>query len=211
MNTTWNGRTSSSRVILWIKRDRVFDGCPEYTKLDIAVEHLDAAMQMYLAQRYFSAIHLAAAALELFDFHLPEEKRLFGLAVNAERGLHKYETGELLDDKAIKEKLNLLKNSVKHMNDGERTIDIDPSEEAEWQIELALLSSYRLGLRKTQTTFKYNDFRSSKCEPRRKRSPQNESRAENRSGDWDRMRTAEQHIPERNHVQARARRYDRAS
>jgi hypothetical protein len=132
----------------------------EHRKLDIAVEYLDAAMQMYLERKNFCAIHLAGAAVELFDLHLPKEKRLFGIAVKAERGLYASETGEVLDDKTIKKRLNLLKNSVKHMNDGERTISIDPSGEAEWWVELALLSSHRLGLKKTQTTFRYEDYKS---------------------------------------------------
>lgn len=132
----------------------------EHTKRDIAVEYLDAAMQMYLEQKYFCAIHLAAAAAELFDLHLSQEKRLFGLAVRAERSLHAIKTSEILDDKTIKEKLNLLKNSVKHMNDGERTIEIDPPGEASWWIEIARLSSSRLGVAKTQIAFRYDDFRS---------------------------------------------------
>jgi hypothetical protein len=40
----------------------------EVRKLNIAVEYLDAAMQMYVDQRnFFCAIHLAGAAAELFD------------------------------------------------------------------------------------------------------------------------------------------------
>ena len=132
----------------------------EYVKRDIAAEYLDAAMQMYLEQKYFCAIHLAAAAAELFDFHLPKQKRIFRFAVEAERGLHAAETGEVLDDKTIKQKLNQLKNSIKHMNDCEPTIEIDPPIEAVWWIEIARLSSHLLGLAKSQIAFRYDNFRS---------------------------------------------------
>jgi len=132
----------------------------EFAKLSIAAEHLDAAMQMYLEQKFFSAIHLAGAAAELFDLHLPEENRIFRLAIKAERGLHAYETGEELSDKDTMSRLNLLKNSVKHMNDGARIISIDPIAEASWWIEIAHLSSFRLGLPKTQIAFRYDDYRS---------------------------------------------------
>ena len=44
-----------------------------FTKLAIACEYLDLAMQLYVEQEnYFCAIHLAAAAEELFGSHLPE-------------------------------------------------------------------------------------------------------------------------------------------
>lgn len=44
-------------------------------KKDIATEYLNAAMQMYLRkENYFCAIHLAAAAFELFDLHLPKNR-----------------------------------------------------------------------------------------------------------------------------------------
>ena len=46
----------------------------EIPKLEIAREYLELAMQLYVERRnYFCAIHLAAAAAELFDRHLPEE------------------------------------------------------------------------------------------------------------------------------------------
>jgi hypothetical protein len=43
-----------------------------YRKLDIAREYLDAAIEFFLARHnFFCAIHLAAAAEELFGAHLP--------------------------------------------------------------------------------------------------------------------------------------------
>jgi hypothetical protein len=139
----------------------------EYAKLDVAVGYLDAAMQMYLEQKYFCAIHLAGAAAELFGSCLPKEKRPFDLAVRAERGLHESETGEALSDKDIRRQLNLQRNSVKHMNDGIRTISIDLMGKALWWIEIALLSGYRLGCLKRRSLSHMTIIDQTKCVPRR--------------------------------------------
>ena len=59
-----------------------------YSKLDIAREYLDAAIEAFLARRsFFCAIHLAAAAEELLGAHLPEDKRISTLAWKAEKAL----------------------------------------------------------------------------------------------------------------------------
>ena len=53
----------------------------EVSKLTIAGEYLDAAIEFFLARtNYFCAIHLSAAAEELFGAHLPEDVRIFTLA-----------------------------------------------------------------------------------------------------------------------------------
>ena len=52
-----------------------------YSKIDIAREYLDAAIEFFLAgDNFFCVIHLAAAAEELFGAHLPESQRISTLA-----------------------------------------------------------------------------------------------------------------------------------
>jgi hypothetical protein len=133
-----------------------------YAKLDVAREYLDAAMQMYMNRRdYFCAMHLAGAAAELFDRHLPNGKRrMFEMTWKAEKALHAQDTGEVLTDRDAKKVVNWSKNAVKHMNDGEQTISIDAPAEAWWWIEHAFLSFCRLGLPKTPIMWKYQDHES---------------------------------------------------
>jgi hypothetical protein len=58
----------------------------EVSKLTIAGEYLDAAIEFFLARtNYFCAIHLSAAAEELLGPHLPEDQRIFTFAWKAEK------------------------------------------------------------------------------------------------------------------------------
>jgi hypothetical protein len=70
----------------------------EVSKLEIAREYLDAAIEFFLTQtNFFCAIHLSAAAEELFGAHLPESQRIFTLAWKAEKALMS-ETGPIPSD-----------------------------------------------------------------------------------------------------------------
>jgi hypothetical protein len=128
----------------------------EVSKLEIANEYLDAAIEFFLAQKsYFSAIHLAAAAEELFGAHLPESQRIFTLAWKAEKALMA-ETGSVPSDAAARRSVNEWKNDVKHMNDGTSpTIRIDPAFAAEHHIEQALVNFYKLHLRKSPAVWRF--------------------------------------------------------
>jgi hypothetical protein len=81
-------------------------GIIEVRKLDIAVEYLDAAMQMYIDQRnYFCAIHLAGAAAELFDGHLPKNTgtRISEIAWKCQKALfHESGRGRLATRKSTR-------------------------------------------------------------------------------------------------------------
>jgi hypothetical protein len=129
-----------------------------YSKLDIAREYLDTAIEFFLAgERFFCVIHLAAAAEELFSVHLPECQRISTLAWKAEKAL-KSQTGPILSDKAARKSVNQWKNEVKHMNDGTtRTLKIDPVFAAEHHIEHALINFYKLRLRKSAAIWKFED------------------------------------------------------
>ncbi len=135
----------------------------EVSKLEIASEYLDAAIGLFLAgTNYFCAIHLSAAAEELFGAHLPEDQRIFTLAWKAEKALMS-ETGPIVSDAVARRSVNDWKNDVKHMNDGASpTIRIDPAFAAEHHIEQALINFYKLNLRKSAAVWKFEDHQNHK-------------------------------------------------
>jgi hypothetical protein len=96
------------------------------SKLKIAREYIDAAIEFFLARRnFFCVIHLAGAAEELFGKYLPKRQRIFTLAWKAEKALQS-ETGPIPTDKQAQKSVNKWKNEVKHMDDGTpRTLTID--------------------------------------------------------------------------------------
>jgi len=134
-----------------------------YTKIQIACEYLDLAMNLFLDDNnLFCAIHLAAAAEELLGQHLPEEINSHTRSWKAQKALECIERGTEIADKKAKEFINWPKNAVKHMNRGnggndDTQITIDPAEEAEWLIERALSNFYKLGLSKSPTLWKYEE------------------------------------------------------
>jgi|GEM_PF-4082314 len=137
-----------------------------YTKIQIACEYLDLAMNLFLNdQNLFCAIHLAAAAEELFGMHLPEEKNSHTRLRKAHQAFEIFERCKMPTDKEANYFINRTKNSVKHMNrstggvddSDDRQITINPAEEAEWLIERALSNFYKLGLSKSPTLWKYEE------------------------------------------------------
>lgn len=140
------------------------------SKLDIASEYLDAAIGFFLAgTNYFCAIHLSAAAEELFGAHLPKDQRIFTLAWKAEKELMPETKPTVKDDKARKKdykarkSVNEWKNDVKHMDDGASpTIRIDPAFAAEHHIEQALINFYKLNLRKSDAVWRFEDHQNRK-------------------------------------------------
>jgi hypothetical protein len=139
-----------------------------YSKLDIANQYLDAAMQMYLEHRnYFCAIHLAGAAAELFDRQLPQGMSTYEIAWRAQRALHRVETNKDATNEEIKRVINGTKNAIKHMNDGEPKVTIDPIFEAKRHIDDAVVSSEKLGLEKTPTAWRYQDYRNTEMHSNR--------------------------------------------
>ena len=130
-------------------------GIIKVRKLDIAVEYLDAAMQMYMDQRnYFCAIHLAGSAAELFDGHLPKNTgtRTSEIAWKCQKALFHESGKETPSNKKINEVVNGSRNSIKHMDDdGEQKVTIDPISEAEWYIDNALITCMGIWTSRTKT------------------------------------------------------------
>ncbi|MFY9836255.1 MAG: hypothetical protein WAK55_07245 [Xanthobacteraceae bacterium] len=127
----------------------------EISKLEIAREYLDAAIQFFLARtNFFCAIHLAGAAEELFGAHLPECQRVFSSALKAEKALK----SEMGSTASPGKSVNEWKNEVKHMNDPAcGAVKIDPAFAAEHHIEQALVNFYKLNLPKSAAIWKFED------------------------------------------------------
>jgi hypothetical protein len=133
-----------------------------HSKLDIALEHLHGAIILHLDHHaYFAAIHLAGAASELFDGHLPKERRTGEIAWRGQKALHLVEKGIEAKNTDINAVINGAKNAVKHMNDRVSTVKIDAVCEANWYIENALNSFEKLGLKKTLIIWRFLDYANS--------------------------------------------------
>jgi hypothetical protein len=137
-----------------------------FTKLAIACEYLDLAMQLYVDQgNYFCAIHLAATAEELFGSHLPEKDRMHTISWKAQRALHVLETCREPTKKELSDVVTYAKNAIKH--GGERSVTLDPIFEARWHIEHALINFNKLTkieawaqqLRKSPIMWKFEQHR----------------------------------------------------
>jgi hypothetical protein len=135
-------------------------GEARFTKLDIAKEYLDAAIEFYLARRYFfCAIHLAGAAEELLGAHLPEEERGATRAWKAQKALHYFNTGKAPSDAEAKRFVSKWKNEVKHMKDRTSpSVMIDPIYAAKWHINRAPINLHKLGLPKSSAVWRFEDY-----------------------------------------------------
>jgi hypothetical protein len=142
----------------------------EVPKLAIAREFLDAAIEFFLAGcNFFCAIHLSAAAEELFGAHLSQCERISTSAWKAEKAL-KSETGKTPTDAEARRSVNEWKNEVKHMNDSaSRTLIINPEFAAEHHIEQALINFYKLPLQKSAAVWKFEDYQNDRARAKRHR------------------------------------------
>jgi hypothetical protein len=131
----------------------------DVAKIEIAREYLDAAIEFFLGRRnFFCAIHLAAAAEELFGAHLPQCQRISTLGLKAEKALKSETRPTIPSDREALRSVNEWKNAVKHMDDGtSHTLTIDPPFVAEHHIEQALINFYKLKLLKSAAVSKFED------------------------------------------------------
>jgi hypothetical protein len=141
-----------------------------YTKLDIAREYLDTAMQLYVEKRnYFAAIHLAATAEELLGKHLPKEERVYTAALKAQIAFQvldggrevEYDSAQTSERKRAQEVVVSSKNHIKHMNDdaSDPTVTIDPAFEAAHWIEHEPINFEALKLPRLPNYWRFVDYR----------------------------------------------------
>lgn len=133
------------------------------TKIEIAVEYLELAIEQYIKrQNYFSSLHLAGAAEEILGKYVRLNGEQDALSNFAE-AMHEIGllNGNTLPLKKNKEYLNFAKNKVKHMNSAaDDTTDINPKEEALEMIERALQNFSMLRILPTEKILEFYNFTS---------------------------------------------------
>lgn len=122
-----------------------------HTKLDIALEHLDLALSLYLqGSNYFAVITLAGVADEILGKHVRLQNLKDAQTELTEdvQLVYKVLYNELPELKAIaKNTVNYHKNSVKHMNSADDAhIVISAKDEAQTMLERAVRNYEKLGL-----------------------------------------------------------------
>lgn len=137
----------------------------EYSKSDIALEYLDAAIEeRELHQRYFAAMNLAGVAEELFG-------KLVRLAGGKDRlisaiGDLSYVQEQLWDKmgwakqspKDLKKLLVGPKNSIKHMDSGADSnakLYFEVEDESKWMIQSAIRNMDALGLERSEAVRRF--------------------------------------------------------
>jgi len=121
-----------------------------HTKLDIALEHLNLALSLYLERsNYFSVITLAGVADEILGKHVRLQSLKDAQTELAEEVqlVHKVLYNELPELKKMKNVVNYHKNSVKHMDSGDDAhVIINAKGEARTMLERAVKNYEKLGL-----------------------------------------------------------------
>jgi len=126
---------------------------PKYT---IALQHLERGIELYLrGDSYYSALHLAGAAEEIFKVYvraLPPaageaprsaSDQMQELFLELSSAISKSEREEL--SSWFHERTYTAKNSVKHKRGlTDHSVDFDPREEAEEMLELAVSTYFQL-------------------------------------------------------------------
>ncbi len=133
----------------------------KYEKNDISCSLLEKALSIYEeGDNYFAALHLAAASEEILGKYLQAK----GLQTSLES---EKEALIVIKEKLFKEKmpekeainfLNKAKNAIKHMNvndSNDKSVVMDPKEDAETMLERAITNWWRLGQELTPSMKKF--------------------------------------------------------
>lgn len=137
----------------------------EYSKSDIALEYLDAAIEeRELHQRYFAAMNLAGVAEELFG-------KLVRVAGKQDRLTNAVEDLSYIQEmlwakmgwakqssKDLKKLLVSPKNSIKHMDSGADSnakLHFVVEDESKWMIQSAIRNMDALGVERSETVRRF--------------------------------------------------------
>ncbi len=119
-----------------------------YSKLDIAVNQIQTAIEIYLNdQDPFSVITLAGAGEEILARLLQRHSKEPTLMKHAEalKAIHEELNGKSPDLKHVRDSLNEAKNTIRHMNCSENgNVTMDPIFEAEAMLNRAIDNYYAL-------------------------------------------------------------------
>lgn len=121
---------------------------PKYSKLFVATEQLDTALQLYLGGHdYFSAITLAGAAEEILSVYLKRHSQpnSFDEDLESSQRVYLWLYGEEVSRHAMHKTVNRVKNATKHMQGKSDTeLVCHPAEEAKTVLDRAVSNYYRL-------------------------------------------------------------------
>lgn len=126
------------------------------TRVDLAVEQLDVALEIFLEKRsYVSALTLAGASEEIL-----------GKALNLQnRGHALDEWYDQVNDvwgvpwREFISKTNAARNAAKHLSSqNEMTVAFDPEIEAVWLLVRACENAKRLGFDETERMYLFNEW-----------------------------------------------------
>lgn len=137
----------------------------EYSKSDIALEYLDAAIEeRELHQRYFAAMNLAGVAEELFGklVRVAGEKDRLTNAVEDLSYIQEMLWAKMgwakQSSKDLKKLLVSPKNSIKHMDSGADSnakLHFVVEDESKWMIQSAIRNMDALGVERSETVRRF--------------------------------------------------------
>lgn len=114
------------------------------TKLQVAIELLDTALELYFrGDSYFAALHLAGATDELLGKYTEKHRGQPSLAAILDAAVHFSSCNDELQRKRLANLINGPKNSIKHFDDGTSVkIEFDPKLEAKRMLDRAMSNYY---------------------------------------------------------------------
>ncbi|MBW4936660.1 hypothetical protein [Marinobacter sp. F4206] len=137
----------------------------EYSKSDIAMEYLDAAIEeRELHQRYFAAMNLAGVAEELFGklVRVAGEKDRLTSTIEDLSYIQEKLWGKMgwakQSPKDLKKLLVSPKNSIKHMDNGADSnakLHFEVEDESKWMIQSAIRNMDALGLERSEAVRRF--------------------------------------------------------
>jgi hypothetical protein len=137
-------------------------------KQRVALELLDRAIEMYFAEAYFAAIHLAGAAEELFGGYLslwkaakPAADTIYDEAIKS-LGYGQDEKVPAVLSKAVYRSIFHSRNRTKHLNrENDHEISFDPKREADTVLQRAMSNflevATELGIQPTRRMYRFYD------------------------------------------------------
>lgn len=130
----------------------------KFDKLDIADEMLESAIESYLdAENYFSALHLAGAAQEIYGkwLRINGEQNFSKMMLNQAEKIF----NEPIDRKAIKREDKRPKNSIKHMdNKSDRFAHLNPQLDSFVVISEAVIEYLMLKRSETSNITRFKNY-----------------------------------------------------
>lgn len=133
----------------------------KHDQIALAAEQLDAAIEMFLAERSdVSALTLAGAAEEIFGraVKLADGQNAMQQAYEANALTYRYLHRKELKWQDFADGENYARNAAKHLHEDDRTIEADLRRAALWMIVRACANYDRLELERTDRMRDFDDW-----------------------------------------------------